>query len=91
MTPNEVKFPESALGTYNDPIDDFMTALKRAQEIAAPYKDIAITIHLFKGEHFIISTPRLNYHPLDIDEYGQNLDLTIQPYYCEEGSDDTLC
>ena len=43
------------LGTISDPYDDLMDAIERAFELAAPFNQATITIHMFTGEHFSTS------------------------------------
>ena len=55
-------------GTIDDPYDNLMDAIKRAFEIAAPYKSASIQILLFPGIHYLVRGYQPFYLPINIDE-----------------------
>lgn len=42
-------------GTLEDPFSQLSDALEKAKELGAPYLNtLKITVHMFKGDHFIV-------------------------------------
>lgn len=74
-------------GTYADPFAQLDDALVKARELAAPYSpNIAVTIHLFKGPHYIVENRHdaLNIYieKEAIDLHALNLGIHIKPLSC---------
>jgi len=43
-------------------------AIERAYEIAAPYVEATVTIHMFTGTHYLLRTNKELYSPLLVDK-----------------------
>lgn len=41
-------------GEFDTPFVDLFDAITRAKELAAPLRGLRITLHLFRGEHFVL-------------------------------------
>jgi len=87
-----VSSPSWVAGDQSDPFDNLMDAIEKAYEIASEYHEVTITIHLYKGDHFLTKEARDYFETTYIERNCQNLHLIIQPYYCPSSSPDlTIC
>lgn len=71
------------------PFQDLQDAMAKAEELCAPFTDnCAVTIYLLKNgsdHHYLLNAPWSYYQPTKSAIETQNLNLTIQPYYCIAG------
>jgi hypothetical protein len=59
---------QTLTGHITDPFDNLFDAIERAYELAAPYSLATITIHLFKGDHYLVRGERLFYTATNVDK-----------------------
>ena len=67
-------------GTETDPFTNLMDALRKADELAAPYSGSSVTISLSPGEHFVLASTIANGYTQigSKDEADRDYSLTIQ-------------
>ena len=70
-------------GTIDKPFYDLQDALNYGYEQASPNKNSVISIHLWKGTHYLVYQPSWHYHDLQYqNEYGVDYEISISPLYC---------
>lgn len=73
-------------GTQSKPFQELQDALAKAEEKCAPFTgDCSVTIYLMKNQttdHYLLRAPWDYYRPTKTSRESQNLQLSIQPYYC---------
>ena len=74
---NDGRSDQNREGTETDPFINLMDAIRKADELAAPYSGSSVTISLSPGEHFVL--PSSGYAPIGSkDKADRDYSLTIQ-------------
>ena len=77
---NDGRSDQSREGTETDPFTNLVGAIRKADELAAPYSGSSVIISLSPGEHFVLASTITSGYAQDgsKDEADRDYSLTIQ-------------